>query len=74
MKRRFELESDETGTVIEGKVGEKLTQSYLERINNEQLAGKRWSAVLYKRTVTKIGREPTDNYTLLDLEQVATIA
>jgi hypothetical protein len=69
MKRRFELESDETGTVIEGKVGEKFGQSYLERINNEQLAGKRWRALLHKRTVTKIGRDPVDNYTLLELEE-----
>jgi hypothetical protein len=69
MKRRFELESDETGTVIEGKVGEQFGQSYLERINNEQLAGKRWRALLHKRTVTKIGRDPVHNYTLLQLEE-----
>jgi len=70
IKRRFELESSETGMVIEGKVGEKFGQTYLERINTEQFAGKRWRALLHKRTVTKIGRDPADNYTLLELEQL----
>ena len=70
MKRRFELESSETGTVIEGKVGEKFGQTYLERINTEQFAGKRWKALLHKRTVTKIGRDPTDIYMLLELDQL----
>jgi hypothetical protein len=70
MKRRFELESSETGTVIEGKVGEKFGQSYLERIDTEQFAGKRWRALLHKRTVTKVGRDPADDYTLLELEQL----
>lgn len=71
MKRRFELESSDTGTVIEGKVGEKFGQTYLERIGTEQFAGKRWRALLHKRTVTKVGRDPVDNYTLLELEQLA---
>lgn len=70
MKRRFELESDETGTVIEGRVGEKFGSTYLERISTQQFAGKRWRALLHKRTVTKVGREPTDNYTLLELEEL----
>jgi hypothetical protein len=71
MKRRFELESDETGTVIEGRVGEKFGNTYLERISTEQFAGRRWRALLYKRTVTKIGREPADHYTLLELEDLS---
>jgi hypothetical protein len=70
MKRRFELESAETGTVIEGKVGEKFGETYLQRIGTEQFAGKRWRALLHKRTVTKIGRDPVDNYTLLELEEL----
>jgi hypothetical protein len=70
MKRRFELESDETGTVIEGRVGEKFGNTYLEHISTQQFAGKRWSALLHKRTVTKVGREPADNYTLVELEEI----
>jgi len=70
MKRRFELESDETGTVIEGRVGEKFGITYLERISTERFAGRRWRALLHKRSVTKIGREPADYYTLLELEEL----
>jgi len=70
IKRRFELESSETGAVIEGKVDERFGRTYLERINNEQLAGKRWKALLYKRTVTKVGRDPVDQYTLLELDEL----
>lgn len=70
MKRRFELESDETGTVIEGKVGERFGNTYLEKISTQQFAGRRWRALLHKRTVTKVGRDPSDIYTLLELEEI----
>jgi hypothetical protein len=70
MKRRFELESDETGTVIEGKVGEKFGQTYLERISTQQFAGRRWRALLHKRTVAKVGRDPVDYYVLLELDEL----
>lgn len=73
MKRRFELQSDQTGLVIEGRVGEQFTSTYLERINNEQIAGKRWLAVIHKRTVTKIGRDPVDAYTLLQLHSLEDV-
>jgi hypothetical protein len=56
--------------VIEGRVGEKFGNTYLERISTQQFAGKRWRALLHKRTVTKIGREPADYYTLLELEEL----
>jgi hypothetical protein len=71
MKRRFELESDETGTVVEGRVGERLGNTYLERISTQQFAGRRWSALLDRRIVTKAGRTPSENYTLLELEELA---
>jgi hypothetical protein len=70
VKRRFELESSETGIVIEGKVGSQFGQSYLERMNNEQFAGRSWRALLHKRTVAKLGRDPADYYTLLELQEV----
>jgi hypothetical protein len=70
MRRRFELESDETGIVIDGKIGEKFGNSYLERISTEQFAGKRWRALLHVRTVTRVGRDPSEHYTLLELEQL----
>jgi len=70
MKGRFELELDNTAIVIEGKVGEKFSRRYLERIQTEQIAGLRYKALVNKRTVTKIGKDPSDSYTLLDLHQI----
>jgi hypothetical protein len=70
MGRRFEFIPDETGIVIKGRVGERFSQTYLERIRTQQFVGRRWRALLYKRTVTKVGREPSDQYTLLELEEL----
>jgi hypothetical protein len=56
--------------VIEGKIGEKFGKTYIEKISTQQFAGKRWRAILHKRTVTKVGRSPSDNYTLLELEEL----
>lgn len=70
MRRRFEFEPDGGTTIVEGKVGEKFSQSYLERINNEQFAGRRWKALLQKRLITKVGRQPSENYTLLELDEL----
>lgn len=70
MGRRFEFISDETGGVIRGKVAERFSQSYLEKVGTQQLAGKRWKATLHKRTVSKFGQEPVDQYTLLELQEL----
>jgi hypothetical protein len=56
--------------IIEGKVGQQFSQTYLERINNEQFAGRRWKAVLHRRIITKIGRQPSESYTLLKLDEI----
>lgn len=69
VKGRFELEPD-AGQVIEGKVASKFGTSYLERIEKERFAGQRWIAVLQKRTVKKVGKDPVDNYTLLELHEI----
>lgn len=68
--RRFEFEPDGEVKVIEGKVGEKFSQSYLERMNNEQFAGRRWKAVLTHKTVERKGRKPTETYTLIELDEI----
>ena len=70
MRRRFEFEPDNGATIIEGKVGEKFSQSYLERISTEQIAGRRWKALLNRRTMTKVDRQSTESYTLLELEEI----
>ena len=68
MRRRFELEAD--GTVIEGKVAEGFSNTYLENMSTQQFAGRRWRAVLNRRTISKIGRQPVDSYTLVELEEL----
>jgi hypothetical protein len=70
MRRRFEFEPDGAQTILEGKVSDDFSHSYLERINNEQIAGKRWRAVFRKRIVAKIGRPPYEAYTLTKLEEI----
>ena len=70
IRRRFEFEPDGGASIIEGKVGEKFSQSYLERINTEQIAGRRWKALFHRRIVTKLGRQPAENYKLLELDEV----
>lgn len=70
MRRRFEFEPDGAQMIIEGKVGERFSQSYLERINTEQFAGRRWKAVMHKRIISKVGRQPSENYTLLELDEI----
>jgi len=66
--RRFEFQPDE-GPLISGTVGEDFSQSYLERMNTEQFAGRRWRGYFYKKLVEKVGRPPVDHYTLLRLDE-----
>jgi len=70
MGRRFEFIPDATGMVVKGKIAEQFSQNYLENMRTQQFTGRRWKAMLYRRTVTKIGREPYDQYTLLELEEI----
>jgi hypothetical protein len=70
MRRRFEFEPDGAVSIVEGKVGEKFSRTYLERISTEQFAGRRWKALFNKRVVTKVGRIPGEHYTLLELEEI----
>jgi hypothetical protein len=69
MRRRFELQTAD-GTVVEGKVAEGFSNTYLENMSTQQFAGRRWRAVLNRRTISKIGRLPTENFTLLELEEL----
>jgi hypothetical protein len=68
--RRFEFERDSPHDVIEGTVGEKFGQTYLERISTEQFAGRRWAALLNRKVITRIRRQPSEIYTLLELEEI----
>ena len=68
--RRFEFEADRATQVIKGKVGERFSESYLERMSTEQFAGKRWKATLHRVAVTRQGREPSERFTLLELDEI----
>lgn len=70
VRGRFEFEPDGAQKIITGKVGEQFTQSYLERINTEQFAGRRWKAVFTRRVVTRVGRPPAEAYTLVELDEI----
>jgi hypothetical protein len=69
IRRRFEFQSDERG-IIEGKVGDEFSHSYLERMSTEQFAGRRWRAIVYRRLITRVGRPAAEFLTLLSLEEL----
>ena len=71
--RRFEFEPDGATQVIKGKVGERFSESYLERMSTEQFAGKRWKATLHRVVVTRQGREPSERFTLLELDEIEKV-
>ena len=68
--RRFEFEPDTRDRVIRGKVGDQFTQSYLERINTEQFAGRRWRALFQRATIERPGQPSIEKFTLLELGEV----
>lgn len=68
--RRFEFDPDGATKIIKGKVGEQFSQTYLERMKDEQFAGRRWKAVLHHKIVQRRGRPPLDSYTLLELNEI----
>ena len=72
LARRFEFEPDGATKAINGKVGERFGQSYLERMSTEQFSGKRWKATLHRVVVTRQGREPSERFTLLEFDEIET--
>ena len=68
--RRFEFEPDGATQVIKGTVGEQFSQHYLERMSIQQFAGKRWRATLHRVVVTRQGQEPSERFTLLELDEI----
>lgn len=69
-QRLFEFEADGSPTIIDGKVGKQFSQSYLENLGEQAYVGKRWKAVLRRRKITKVGRAPSEVYTLLGLDEL----
>ena len=69
--RRFELQPAQGGAVIRGKISERFGETYVQNMSRQQFAGRRWRAVLIKKTVEKVGRPAVENYTLLQLDEIA---
>ncbi len=67
--RRFEFRTYPQSELISGKVAETFSETYLERIHQEQLVGRRWQAVLRKRETKKPGRT-IETFLLLDLREI----
>jgi predicted polyphosphate/ATP-dependent NAD kinase len=68
--RRFEFRTNK-GQFISGRVASSLSESYLERIEKEQLVGKIWKAKLRYREVTRFDKR-RESCMLLDLSEVST--
>jgi hypothetical protein len=65
LSRKFELRSDD-GAEISGSVAATLSQSYLERLREEDLVGKHCNGRAKFRRITRFGRT-TEKVVLLDL-------
>ncbi len=65
---RFEFRA-RSGDVISGKVASTMSESYLQRFEREQLAGRTWRAKLRRREIRRFGRK-TESYILLDLSEL----
>jgi len=70
--RRFEFRQG-NGEVLRGNVGVLFGQSYLERIGNEQLVGKRWKARINRRLKKSFGKQ-SEILTLLELHPIQDFA
>jgi hypothetical protein len=68
--RRFEFDPDGGTSIVKGKVGQKFGESYLQRMSEQQFAGRRWRAVMNRRIITKAGRQPYESFTLLELDEI----
>jgi hypothetical protein len=66
--RRFEFKQM-NGEVLKGNAGVLFSQSYLERIEKEQLVGKRWRARMNRRQKTSFGKM-SEIITLLELHEL----
>ena len=67
--RRFEFRTHPGNELVSGKVAQSFGQSYLERMHQEQLVGRRWQAVLRRRETKKPGRT-AESFTLIDLREL----
>ena len=69
--RRFELAPGDGSQVIRGKISERFGETYVENMSRQQFAGRRWRALLLRKTIEKVGRLPVESYMLLQLDEIA---
>jgi hypothetical protein len=62
---RFEFQPRD-GALIRGKVAPTMSESFLQRLQDEQAIGKRFRATIRHRSVKRFG-VPSDGYTLMEL-------
>jgi hypothetical protein len=64
--RRFEFQPP-NGDLIRGKVAPTMSESFLQRLHEEQGIGKNFLATIRKRTVRRFGQS-AENFTLMELQ------
>jgi hypothetical protein len=71
IQRRFDFRDRVTGEVIKGKVGQRLSADYLERIHrDEQTVGRHYRASMLRRSVRRADGVVATSWTLLDLNDI----
>ena len=71
IQRRFDFRDLETGDVISGQVGQRLSDDYLERLEDERrVAGRVYIAVMARRTAIRADGSVGKTYTLINLTDV----
>lgn len=70
--RRFEFLPDGNAEVVSGKVGPRLSDQFLERIERDEAAlGGVWNALLHKKITSKPDGSIKETFVLLDLKEEA---
>lgn len=70
-QRRFDFRDRATGEVIKGKVGQRLSADYLERIHrDERTVGRLYRASMSRRAVRRADGAVSTNWTMLDLHDL----
>lgn len=69
VSRTFDFQPDGTGLII-GKVGQRLSDDYLERLHGEErISGRKYAGVFSRRTATGADGTVNVSYMLLDLRE-----
>jgi hypothetical protein len=68
--RRFEVRLND-GTVISGSVAPTLSESYLQKLSEEQFVGQECQARIRRKRITRFGRT-TESIVLLDIAPLSS--